>query len=243
MVRTNEGSGNSNMMRSLICLFAAGLFGVFLGACGGSSKDESPAHRVSSDPARGTLLAGASTNESSSSHLKGDEDDDDSVGNYTNKGSRDSDADFDNDSKANENKSYRDRDDASVSGYGRSANAAESRMIGETVERYYAASQAEDGVAGCALMYSAWANNVPVDYGSGAGPQYSRGNTCAVVMTKLFKHFHSTLTAAIVVTGVRVKGDMALALIGSKTAPASYFTLKRERGAWKIDCLLAAQLP
>jgi len=230
------------MIRSLICLFAVALFGLFLGACGESGKDESPAHRVSPGPAGGTLLAGASTSESSRSHLKGDEDDDDLASNLAGNKANDNDADFDNDSKAAENKSYYDSDDGIVRNYGHSASAAESRAIVAVAESYYAAATAENGVEACSLMYSAFANNVPIDYGKGAGPAYSRGNTCAVVMTKLFEHFHDTLVAATVITGVRIKGDQAEALIGSRTTPASYFALKRERGAWKIDCLLAAQL-
>jgi hypothetical protein len=92
-------------------------------------------------------------------------------------------------------------------------------------------------------MFVVYANNVPTDYGKGAGPAYSRGNTCAVVMTKTFLHFRRTLAAPVVITGVRVKKDQAVALIGSKTVPAAYFSLKRERNAWTVDTMVASSMP
>jgi hypothetical protein len=76
------------------------------------------------------------------------------------------------------------------------------------------------------------------------GPAYlRRATSCAEVMTRLLDHFHSRFAAAPTVTSVRSKSDEAYALLGSRTTPASYVILRRERGSWKINGLLGGPLP
>jgi hypothetical protein len=236
-------------MRSLFGLFAIALISVCLTACGGAGKGAGSAPRASSHAAAAretpaTMPATTPASEPPGLHgLRGDEDDDDTPGNHTTDTSHDNDADFDNDSKASESKAYHDSDDGRIANYGQAADAADSRAVTALVKRYYAAAAASDGARACALMYSIFAEAIPEDYGRGAGPRISRGNTCAVVMSKLFKHNHGRLAGAIVVTGVRVSANQGRALIGSETIPASYLFVKRERGIWKVDALFGQPLP
>jgi hypothetical protein len=62
-----------------------------------------------------------------------------------------------------------------------------------------------------------------------------RRKTCAAIMSALFEHSHKQLTAMFAVTDVRVKVNQAIALLGSRTMPASYLHLRREGGMWKVD--------
>jgi hypothetical protein len=178
-----------------------------------------------------------------STSLKGDEDDDDTAAGETpGNSSHDNDADFDNDYKK-ESKGYRDSDDSSVVAYGHATNPADWRAIAALVKRYYAAAAADDGATGCSLIYSTFAKAVPEDYGQGAGPAYSRGTTCPVVMSKTFEHFHSQLAGPVIVTSVRVSGLEGRALLGSHTMVARYIRVKREHGTWKINQLIGESLP
>jgi hypothetical protein len=231
-------------MRWLLPMTMTMLLGAYASACGGTGKGAGSVPRASaSAAARSTPPAVASVKGAGLGTLKGDGDDDETSSTYDPKNkTMDDDGDFDIDPKAGESENYYDSDDSSIRHYGQAAMAADSRAITALVKRYYAAASAADGTGACSLMYPQFAAAVPEDYGSGAGPVYSRGNTCAVVMSKLFQHLHGELATAITVISVRVKGDQAIALIGSQVARAGSLSLKRERGAWKVDALLAIPL-
>lgn len=237
-----------SMTRSLLASLAIALIVVGLGACGSSGKDagsasEASATTVATAAKSGAPASGASTTPSAAvNSFKGDEDDDESASNHTSTSNKyDNDADFDND--AIKNKSYYDGDDSAISASGRAASPAEERAIAALVKRYYAAAAASDGAKACRLIYSTLEEAIPEDYGQPPGPAYSRGKTCAVVMSKTFAHAHSQLAGGFAVTGVRVEGKEAHALLGSRTLPASFILLRRERGAWKIYELLGQPLP
>lgn len=154
------------------------------------------------------------------------------------------DHDPDDDSPTRESTSYHDHDDANILSYGGTPSAADERIVTALAKRYYAAAAADDGAMACSLILSGMAKTLPEDYGGRTGPAYLRGGkTCRAIMSLLFKHFHGSLTSVIKVTGVRVKGDRAYALLSSTTRPASYLTLRREAGAWKVEELLAVTLP
>jgi hypothetical protein len=175
--------------------------------------------------------------------FKGDEDDDDTRADVTGGKKADKDADFDNDSTANRGKGYRDEDDDLILNYGQAANATDEKAVAALVKRYYVTAVAGDGEAACKLMLPLYQEAVVEDYGSGAGPAYTRGKTCGVVMTKVFRHDRHLLSTRFVVTDVRVKGEEALAVLGSKTIPASYIDVHRQDGGWRINGLLASALP
>jgi hypothetical protein len=224
------------------------LLGVGFGACGGSGKGASSASQATAASAAATSKGdapaqGVSTTPSAAvSSFEGDEDDDETASNHTSTSNRyDNDADLDDD--AIKNKGYYDGDDSVVSASGRAASVAEERAVAAVVKRYYAAAAASDGAKACRLIYSTLREAIPEDYGQPPGPAYSRGKTCAVVMSKTFAHSHSQLVGGLTVTGVRVEGREARVLLGSRTLPASFILVRRERGAWKISELLGQPLP
>lgn len=227
-------------MRWLLVSLAIALFGLGLSACGGSGKGSGSASQTSSKAATATTATQGGSTAASGSFI-GDEDDDDTASNYTGTNKYDNDADFDNDTI--KNKGYHDSDDSTARSFGRAASAADRRTIAALVKRYYAAAAASDGAKACPLIYSTLEQAIPEDYGQPPGPVYSRGKTCAVVMSEYFAHFHRQLAGAFAVTGVRVEGRQARVLLGSKTVPASFVTLRRERGTWKINELLGQPLP
>lgn len=134
-------------------------------------------------------------------------------------------------------------DDAEIGNYGQAPSATDRRAIVALTTRYLRAARAADGRRACSLIYSLFAEAIPEDYGRGAGPAYSRGDTCPVVMTKIFRRDRAQLSGRFVVTDVRVRGQQARALVGSATAPAGYLQLRRERHVWKVDALLTQPLP
>lgn len=94
------------------------------------------------------------------------------------------------------------------------------------------------------LTYYLDVETLPEQYGQPPGPRWLRGaNTCRAVLTRVSEYFHGELTAPVVVTGVRVSGSRADALVGFKTLPAGVVKTRREDGSWKIDGLLAVALP
>lgn len=199
---------------------------------------------TSTSAAKGEAPAlGASTTASADvSSFIGDEDDDEAESGHTSTSNKyDNDADFDNDTI--KNKTYNDIDDSPIADSGEPANAAQERAITALVNSYYAAAAAGDGAKACRLIYSTLEEAIPEDYGQPPGPAYSRGKTCAVVMSKIFAHAHRQLAGGFAVTRVRVDGKEARVLLGSKTLPASFILLRRERGAWKIYELLGQPMP
>jgi hypothetical protein len=174
----------------------------------------------------------------------GDEDDDETGRGAKQENTADSDADFDNDVKDNAGKGYHDGDDGAVLGFGHAANASDRRAIASVVKRYYAAAATGDGGTACKLSFSLLAESLVEDYAHTPGPLYLRGlKTCPQILTKLFSHIHAQLTEPVAVTGVRVSGRRAYAILGWRSIPAGKTELRSENGVWKIDRVLSERLP
>jgi hypothetical protein len=138
---------------------------------------------------------------------------------------------------------YDDGDDAAVRGYGHAASAADAQAVSAVVRRYYAAAAAQDARTACALTYYILAESLPEQYGGPPGPLYLRGaGSCQAVLSIVFRRFHAQLVQPPTVTGVRVNGELAYALLGWTALPAGYIEARREGRAWKIDKVLAAPL-
>lgn len=235
----------------------AGVLLVCMGvvACGSSGKDAIRAHNGMTTGGEPSTVAGTTAPASQSSRkalaaspfqhvFKGDEDDDDSRANETpGNTTGDNDSDFDNDKAGNRPTGYRDSDDAEMLEFGQAAGPDDVRAISAVVERYYRAVTRLDGSAACRLMYSVLRESVVEDYGEGAGPVYSQGKTCAVVTFKTFKHAHAQLIGSFHVTDARVHGKQGYAFVGSRTEPATYIQVHRERTTWTIDQLTGIPLP
>jgi hypothetical protein len=225
--------------RLLLAFLAFVVLGLGVCACGASGG--------ASVTVTGYPNASASTSATSTrslapaaAGLMGDEDDDDEPGRRTKDNSHDNDVDYDNDVTGNRGTGYFDNDDGSVRDFGHDAGATDSRAISLLVIRYRSAAWNGDGRKAYQLLYGPLARIVPEDYGGSYSPAYARGKSCAVVMSKLFKHSHAQLAGTFHVTSVRVAGDQGDALLGSRTRPASYAEVRRERGAWKIHSLLGS---
>lgn len=208
-------------------------------ACGSSTRGLTG----SSDDASVTGAA-AQTNATSAPpslrSLKGDEDDDE-TSEHMSDTSKDNDADFDNDLKPQPG--YNDSDDGPVRSYGHAATAAKEAQLKGIVTRYFAAAKGGDGKTGCSLTDANFVKAIPEDYGQAPGPAYSRGKTCPVVLSAIFKHDHAELSSPVLVTAVRIQGDQALVLVGSTTMSARSVTLQHSHGVWGIVGLLGNPTP
>lgn len=236
-------------MRSLWASLAFGLLGLGVMACGGTSKGAVSV----SQPSSAAVVSSDTVAARTIPHLTPGE-------RYLNDGDKDpsSDEDHDNlngkkidedndpreDYVPTQNHSYHDSDENDIVRFGRPAGIADKRAVITVVKHYQEAALTGDAAKACSLLYSTFAETVPEDYGQAPGPAYLRGGTtCQAVMSMLFKHFHSELTSTFDVTGVRVMGNRGITLLGSRTRPASHIDVRRERGVWKVDALLAVPLP
>lgn len=140
-------------------------------------------------------------------------------------------------------------DDEGVLNYGHPADPTDTRMVSATVRAYYAAAVADEGARACSLIFSLQAEEViPETYS-----RQSRSGTppveepCAVVMSRLFKQEHHHLAAktpTLEVTGVRVEGPLALALLSFAATPGPHdIKLRREGDTWRINELFDNGLP
>jgi hypothetical protein len=225
--------------RSLTPLAVVGL--VFaISSCGGDSSKSS----TGGTPAHNHVTGPHSYAWTTQRHLLGDQDDDEPAGMDRSERLGDADADNDHDYAENASKGYIDGDDSAALDYGHAPNTATERKIAAVATRYFVAAARGDGASACSLIVPTMAQAIPEDYGGVAGPSYLRGSsTCAAAMSRLFMHDHAQLASAMKVTGVRIDGGLALALVGSHTVPAGYVDMTLIRGAWRISDLLSTPLP
>jgi hypothetical protein len=147
-----------------------------------------------------------------------------------------------------DNDSDRDDGDDDIA-WGKPADASELAAVTALVKRYYALAAAGDGSNACQLIYSAFAKEIPELYGDGAPAL--RGDTCAAVMSKIFKQHHLELTekrSRLTISAVRVRGERGIAVLrfiptsGHAFALERQLPLYREHGAWTVYGLLDAGL-
>jgi hypothetical protein len=154
--------------------------------------------------------------------------------------------DMDKDSDNPGRKSYFDADDYNAPNYPYAASAVERRTAAAVLKRYLTAAVADDGAAACSLIYSLFAETIPESYGlPPLGSPALRGDTCAKVMTKMFKQQHKQLAAelpTLEVASVRVSHNRGLAVLHFKDMPPRSITMHRERGVWKVDAVLDTEV-
>ena len=130
--------------------------------------------------------------------------------------------------------------------WGKAASSADSLRVRALVERYYRLAAAGDGAGACALILSLYSEEIPEIYGAQPDEPALRGNSCAVVMSKLFKREHRRLIddlATLKVTRVRVKGLRGLALLSFRHSRERDIPVHRaEDGSWRISWLLDTAL-
>lgn len=227
------------MWVTLVCLAAS------LSACGAKSSGAgSKVHQRASEVAATTSTVAPHFRTAAPGHFLGDEDDDDPSRTWNTENPSDKDLDFDKDSLDSAKTGYHDGDDSAILRLGHDASASDRNAIAAVVKRYYAAAAASDGKTACALTDSRFAATVPEDYAGGVGLRYLEGlKACPAVLAKLFQHLHATVVQPPTVTGVRVAGRRGWAFLGWASLPASVTEVAKERGAWKLDRVLSAQLP
>jgi hypothetical protein len=174
--------------------------------------------------------------------LKSDEDDEDVRIDLGVRPPADNDADGDNDKTENRGKGYYDTDDVSMATFGRAAGSRDARALREMAARYIGAERAADGRAACAMLVPAVASSLVETYGSSRSGFLRGSKSCQAVMSRLFGHIRRRFSTPTKIVAVRVAGDRAVVLIGSKLMPASYFSLRRERGGWRLTEIQAATL-
>jgi hypothetical protein len=134
-------------------------------------------------------------------------------------------------------------DDAAAYGY--PAGEVDRRAVSKLVEAYYAAAAADDGKAACSLIVSTLARAVAEDYGRPPGPPAIRGNSCHVVLTKLFKRIPgqpASVLARTQVTGVRVYRDRGFALLHSSAMAHGEVAVTREGSRWRLEWLIGREV-
>lgn len=147
-----------------------------------------------------------------------------------------SDSDHDEDDQVPD-RELRVKSDLLSSGFGHAASASVRREISTLVKRYYTAAAAGDGRSACSMLDP----SITTGLASGAS-----GGGCVAATERLFGEQRAQLAKDRVVTmtvaHVRVKGHMAVALVGFQTAPVGEVELKRDRGGWKMNVLLDSGL-
>jgi hypothetical protein len=227
------------MRRGRCAAAPAILLCLWLAACGGTSRSARSASSHSTLATRSAVNA--------KHEPFGDYDRDDYVSGHGDADNDDSKLpkDGDNDSD-NATGSYYDKDDQGVRYFGHAANPTDRRAVTALVKRYYVTAVAQDGSAGCALIASPLAKSVAETLGQAMGQPDLRGNTCATVMSKVYKLNHRQLLAyepTLEVTGVRLEGGSGRAILGFKDLPGRQIGVTRESGVWKIQALIDTELP
>jgi hypothetical protein len=127
-------------------------------------------------------------------------------------------------------------DEYDIRRYGHAANAADRRAIATVIERYHAATAAEDGSKACPLLTAALAKAM-------AGQASSEGvasRACEEAVTKLLTQLagHSDANLPTIdVTLVRVRRGEARAMVRLPSGEERYVPLTRQADAWKVAAL------
>lgn len=139
-----------------------------------------------------------------------------------------------------------DADENGVVGFGSAADPQDATAVSALLRRYYSIAARGDGAIGCSLIYSVLAEAIVEDYGTSLGSRALKGDTCAVVMSKLFKQEHKELAKkakTLRVNSVRVSGRRGIAILTFDGSTDRYISVQHERNRWKLDALLDVKFP
>ncbi len=231
-------------MKSMLALLTTLLLGTGMTACGGDTGRSRSTSSLSHPPMPGAALTGtASVAKSLPGYLN--DADNDHFGDSDKDNNSDDDNDNSEDYQVSYDSNYHDSDDSSIVAYGHAAGASDARAVTNSVKRYFAAAAAKDGAPACSMLDPTVTRSIPEDYGHGsAGPAYlSTARTCPAIMVLLFQHYRTQIAASRTVTGVRVQGNHAVAILGSRTVPAGYISLTRRGHTWRITVPIGNPLP
>jgi hypothetical protein len=130
-------------------------------------------------------------------------------------------------------------DDWHVLAFGHPPDSTDEHAMVALVHDYYTAAVAADGRKACTLLTPFVAESVVESYGH--TPTLA-GKSCAVVMSKLFKHHHAELvrkvsTLKVMRIGIREASSL-VALEVPSIQEARQVTLRRSGGRWTMLTLL-----
>jgi ketosteroid isomerase-like protein len=213
-------------MRRLPALLAAALLAAAVVACGQVSKVNGSSSLAAS--AGGSATPTPSSPAPSGGYLKvdGDQDDDD---------------------RAHASRAVND-DRELFETYGNSAGAADKRAVSALVKSYFAAAAAGDAAKDCSLLQADLVANLAARGASssqGKSSGQSARAACARSMSALLAQQHRRLADEVptmLVTGVHVRGDVGLAVLGFRRMPEGEIVVEREGNAWKVDALLDSEM-
>ncbi len=125
----------------------------------------------------------------------------------------------------------------SITKYGRAAAPSDESAVRTAVKSYYVALGAGNYPVACSLLSPSLRASMTQSFG--------RARALGVCEKALMVVFGSRpgagFSPAITVTGVRVKGDRAFALISTQPTPSGVIDMEREHGAWRVGSV--APLP
>jgi hypothetical protein len=155
--------------------------------------------------------------------------------------------DKDNDTDASGGGPF-DADDHAMLHFGHLANPAEWRAIAALMRRYFAAADAQDGAAACAMFAPALVRSTSTMLGGATDiARYLRGQpTCAGLMARMFAHYHREIAAhaaRLSVSRVRVQLNEGLVGLSFGTLPEAELRVQRVGGVWKVENQLDTELP
>jgi hypothetical protein len=135
---------------------------------------------------------------------------------------------------------HRSGGDESIQKFGREAPPSDKSAVAVAVKAYYAAVAADDGGASCALLSAGLQQSIVQSLGR--APTL-RHKGCAGILTLFFgRRRGASISPAVTVIGVRLKGDHGFALISTRTAPTGEIPVVRENGEWKIGALIGSSI-
>jgi hypothetical protein len=199
-----------------MCLACPVVAGLSIGICGcGGATRSTPAKRLSAKTA----------------YVIGDDDDDD----------------------RHPGREESDFDDGYVRQWGWPGTVADGQAIRPVLRGYYAAAAAGDGVGACGFLIRGIATAAKLDvrrllpegYRPAGGSSVLEGKNCAQVESLLFAIDRQQLqieSTTMTVSRLRISGQLALVVMRFEQIPERVMTLRRERGAWKIDSLIDSEL-
>lgn len=121
----------------------------------------------------------------------------------------------------------------SVTKYGLAASPSDEVAVRTAVESYYSALIAGEYPAACRLLSGRLLASMTRSFGKARGVGVCEKALMVLLGSRPGAGFSHTIT----VTGVRIKGDQAFALISTQTTPSGVYDMNLEHGAWKVGSI------
>jgi hypothetical protein len=131
-----------------------------------------------------------------------------------------------------------DADNDSDSTYGPPASPAERRAIVAFIRRYYEVAAAGEGAAACSMLDPITAETLVERHHRGHGPRSLQGESCAQIVSKLFRARHRELVedlASFRISLVDVRGNRGVVFAPFALTREMQLIVHREHGGWGME--------